>query len=208
MPPSESTAQLSHTIDSFAQATDADLSIGQQALQAQLREVLASSAKSVQLLVGSSFVAALVRVWPLGSLIVAPACPLRCLTGQALRGSRVRQFAIAYSASALIHVSIRSSASFCMRPSAPACLYSGLASYFCVRVHLSCACCLCVCLCSRCLVCSALRLPAISCSLHGHWQSVPCARSLAPVVHHGRAPQSCVALRSSLRALGAGWEEW
>lgn len=61
MPPTESTAQLSHTIDSFAQATDADLAIGQQALQGQLREVLASSARSVQLLVGSSFKAALVR---------------------------------------------------------------------------------------------------------------------------------------------------
>ena len=47
-------AELSHTIDSFAQATDADLAAGQDALQAQLREVVTASQKAVRMLVGAS----------------------------------------------------------------------------------------------------------------------------------------------------------
>lgn len=54
VPPSESDAELSHTIDSFAQATDADLAAGQDALQAQLREVVTASQKAVRMLVGAS----------------------------------------------------------------------------------------------------------------------------------------------------------
>lgn len=62
VPPTQSNAELSRTIDSFAQATDADLAAGQQALQAQLREVLEYSGKVVPMLVhGSAFASDLVR---------------------------------------------------------------------------------------------------------------------------------------------------
>ena len=54
VPPSQSSAELSHIVDTFAAATDADLATGQQALQSQLREVLASTAKSIQLVVGGA----------------------------------------------------------------------------------------------------------------------------------------------------------
>ncbi len=63
VPPSESDATLSRVIDSFAQASDADLAVGQQALQAQLRNVLAASGKSVQMLVGSSLANVVVRAY-------------------------------------------------------------------------------------------------------------------------------------------------
>jgi hypothetical protein len=81
VPPTESDAELSHTIDSFAQASDADLATGQQALQAQLREVLASSQKTVQMLVGS---AVLVR----SCLFPFCAPVFRRPAGQALRPRR------------------------------------------------------------------------------------------------------------------------
>ena len=54
VPPTESDAEISHQIDSFAQATDADLAAGLAALQANQREVLTASQKIVQMLVGAS----------------------------------------------------------------------------------------------------------------------------------------------------------
>ena len=53
VPPAESDAEISHQIDSFAQATDADLAAGLAALQANQREVLTASQKIVQMLVGA-----------------------------------------------------------------------------------------------------------------------------------------------------------
>ena len=70
VPPTQSNAELSRTIDSFAQATDADLAAGQQALQAQLREVLQYSAKVVPMLVGGSTFAS--------DLVRAPVCVRVC----------------------------------------------------------------------------------------------------------------------------------
>ena len=60
VPPAESDSQLSRTIDAFAQAADADVATGQQALQAQLRDILLSSGKVVQILAASAFAPALV----------------------------------------------------------------------------------------------------------------------------------------------------
>jgi len=74
VPPAESNAELSRTIDSFAQATDADLAAGQQALQAQLREVLVSSGKATQMLVASTFAPVLVS----SRLAFLLALPLLC----------------------------------------------------------------------------------------------------------------------------------
>ena len=54
VPPTESDAEISYQIDSFAQATDADLAAGLAALQANQREVLTASQKIVQMLVGAS----------------------------------------------------------------------------------------------------------------------------------------------------------
>ena len=58
----ESDAELRWRIDSFAHAADSDLAVGEEALQQQLREVLASSGKVVQLMVESALAPGQVRM--------------------------------------------------------------------------------------------------------------------------------------------------
>lgn len=129
VPPVESDADLSRTIDSFAQASDANLAAGEQALQSTLRDVLSTTQKSVQLLV-----AVCVLLPPLLCMCVSFARGVLCRAGEAECSYKARRYVVAGSASALI-LRLATTGMFCYTA---ACVLEGRVP---VLARLLCDCC-------------------------------------------------------------------